>query len=209
MQLIAFIFRLFTRLWRAWLRRETGRIPFAARGVGVEIVPRGTFENPERIRIGNYVLIGHGAAFHGVGGIEIGDNISFSPNVHIHTSNHRYEGGEAIPYDQVSYLKPVRVESHAWIGANVLIAPGVTIGEGAVVAMGSVVTRDVAPLTVVAGNPARPIKQRDRAAFEKLKSSGKFYMRIKKEPGYTGTLYVRQEEKEPESPAEGAKQESV
>ncbi|OPZ09039.1 MAG: Maltose O-acetyltransferase [candidate division BRC1 bacterium ADurb.BinA292] len=177
-------------LWRAYLRHETERIPFAARGVHVEIVPRSRFENPERIRIGNYVYIGHGAAFHGIGGITIGDNISFSPHVQIHTSNHRYEQADALPYDHVSYLKPVRVESHAWIGANVLICPGVTIGEGAVVAMGSVVTRDVPPCTVVGGNPARVIKERDRARFEKLKAEGRFYMRIKHEPGYRGTVFV-------------------
>jgi len=114
MRLITFIFRLFTRLWRAW-RAGSGahRVRRARRGGRDR--PALHLENPERIRIGNYVLIGHGAAFHGVGEIDIGDNISFSPNVHIHTSNHRYEGGEAIPYDRVSYLKPVRVESHAWM----------------------------------------------------------------------------------------------
>ncbi len=177
-------------IYQAWLRRELDRVPFAARGVNVEIVPRSRFENPEKIRIGDHVYIGHGVALHGVGGITIGDNVSFSPHVHIHTSNHRYEDGEAIPYDRVSYLKPVRIESHCWIGANVLICPGVTIGEGAVVAMGSVVTKDVAPLTVVGGNPARPIKERDREHFKRLKAEGRFQMRIKKEGDYPGPKYV-------------------
>lgn len=189
-RLIKGLISLLRRAWRAWLRREAERIPFGARGAGVEIVPRSTFENPENIFIGNYVFINHGAAFHGVGGIRIGDNISFSPGVQIHTSNHRYEGGEAIPYDHVSYLRPVRVESHCWIGAGVMIAPGVTIGEGAVVAMGSVVTKDVPPLAIVGGNPARVLRMRDRGRFEELKAAGKLYMRIKKEPGYRGPTYV-------------------
>ena len=50
--------------------------------------------------------------------------------------------------------KPIKICSHAWIGMNVIILKGVTIGEGAIVAAGSVVTKDVAPWTIVAGNPA-------------------------------------------------------
>lgn len=199
MRAIKLFLSLPRRAWRAVQRWESARIPFGARGAGVEIVPRCRFENPGNIFIGNYVFINHGAAFHGVGGIHIGDNISFSPGVQIHTSNHRYEGGEAIPYDHVSYLKPVRIESHAWIGAGVMIAPGVTIGEGAVVAMGAVVTRDVPPLAIVGGNPARLIRMRDRDAFERLKAAGRFYMRIKKEPCYTGPRYVPADAMEKES----------
>ena len=56
-------------------------------------------------------------------------------------------------------IEPVVIQDKAWIGLNVVILKGVTIGEGAVVAAASVVTRDVEPWTVVAGNPARPIRQ--------------------------------------------------
>lgn len=55
--------------------------------------------------------------------------------------------------------KPVHIEKGAWIGARSIILKGVTVGEGAVVGMGSVVTKDVSPYTVVAGNPARLIRQ--------------------------------------------------
>lgn len=192
MRLVKALIGILRRAWRAAQRWESDRIPFGSRGSGVEIVPRCRFENPENIFIGDYVFINHGAAFHGVGGIHIGSNISFSPGVQIHTSNHRYEGGEAIPYDHVSYLRPVRIESHCWIGANVLIAPGVTIGEGAVVAMGSVVTKDVPALAIVGGNPARVIRMRDRERFERLKAEGRFYMRMKTEPGYSGPVYLRE-----------------
>ena len=202
MRLVKAIIGFLRRAWQSAQRWEADRIPFGARGAGVEIVPRCRFENPENIFIGDYVFINHGAAFHGVGGIHIDSNISFSPGVQIHTSNHRYEGGEAIPYDHVSFLRPVRVESHCWIGANALIAPGVTIGEGAVVAMGAVVTKDVPPLAIVGGNPARVIRMRDRERFERLKAAGRFYMRMKTEPGYSGPVYLRAEGPRPEAGGE-------
>ncbi len=59
-------------------------------------------------------------------------------------------------------MRPVVIGDHVWIGARALICPGVTIGEGAVVGAGAVVTRDVAPYAIVAGNPARVIGQRTR-----------------------------------------------
>lgn len=59
-------------------------------------------------------------------------------------------------------MGPVRIEDHAWVGFNVIILKGVTIGEGAIVAAGSVVTKDVPAFTVVAGNPARVIRELPR-----------------------------------------------
>jgi maltose O-acetyltransferase len=79
-----------------------------------------------------------------------------------------------LPYDKVRIKKAVVIEDCVWIGESVCIVPGVTIGEGAIVAMGSVVTRDVPPLAVVGGAPARVIKMRDAEIYWKLKSEGKF-----------------------------------
>ena len=59
-------------------------------------------------------------------------------------------------------LAPVTVCDYAWVGSRAMILPGVTVGEGAVVAAGAVVTRDVAPYSVVAGVPARPVGTRSR-----------------------------------------------
>jgi maltose O-acetyltransferase len=61
---------------------------------------------------------------------------------------------------------PVTIEDHVWIGSRAMILPGVTVGRGAVVAAGSVVTKDVAPMTVVAGVPAKPVAERDPGATE-------------------------------------------
>ena len=61
-----------------------------------------------------------------------------------------------------------------WVGANVSINPGVTIGEGAIVALGSVVTRDVPPMAIAGGNPAKVIRYRNVDEFRELKKKGKF-----------------------------------
>lgn len=60
-------------------------------------------------------------------------------------------------------ISPVKIEDRVWIGFNAIILKGLTIGEGAVVAAGSVVSKDVAPYTVVAGNPARVVRELERA----------------------------------------------
>lgn len=113
--------------------------------------------------------------------MEIGSGTIIGPRVTIHSSNHRYdaEGLTAIPYDGVSVLEPVRIGANVWIGDHVMVCPGVTIGEGAVLAMGSVVARDVPPLTVVAGNPATKIKARDPRRSRVLKETGCIYLRRK------------------------------
>ena len=59
----------------------------------------------------------------------------------------------------VCYAKPVTIGNDCWFGANVVICPGVTIGEGAVVGANSTVTKDVPPYTIVVGNPAKVIKE--------------------------------------------------
>ena len=63
-------------------------------------------------------------------------------------------------------MKPIVIEDYVWIATGAMILPGVTVGEGAVVAAGSVVTKDVPPWTVVAGNPAREVKKRVLKSIE-------------------------------------------
>jgi len=72
-------------------------------------------------------------------------------------------------------VAPVSIGDFVWIGVNVTVLPGVTIGEGAIVAAGAVVTRDVPALAVVAGVPARVIGQRDAAHFEAALQERRFY----------------------------------
>lgn len=107
--------------------------------------------------------------------VKIGEYFHPGKGLVILTSNHRYEGASKIPYDEVLVSRPVIVEDFVWVGINVCILPGVTVGEGAIIGAGSVVTKDVPRYAVVAGNPARLIKYRDVASFVRLKNEKKYY----------------------------------
>ena len=108
------------------------------------------------------------------GGISIGRNFHTGRNLTIFSTNHNYEFPDRIPYDDVQLLRPVIIADFVWCGANVTIAPGVHIGEGAIVAAGSVVVKDVPPCAVVGGNPATVLKYRDMAHFRRIKAAGLF-----------------------------------
>ena len=112
--------------------------------------------SPWLIRVGDNVNIQMNCFLDGRGGLTIGNNVDLTPGVRILTEQHDIDSPD---YDTVK--KPVVIHDHAVIGSWALILPGVTIGEGAVVAAGSVVTKSVEPYTMVAGNPA--VKKRDRA----------------------------------------------
>lgn len=108
------------------------------------------------------------------GGVTIGRYFHTGRGLTIHSSNHKYEGAKSIPYDAKYIRKPVVIKDFVWCGANVIIVPGVTIGEGAVVGAGSVVTKNVPDGAVVGGNPAKVIKYRDMSRFNELKEAGRF-----------------------------------
>lgn len=109
------------------------------------------------------------------GGVRIGAYFHPGRGLTIYSTNHNYERAQCIPYDEEVVEGLVVIGDFVWCGANVTILPGVTIGEGAVIGAGSVVTRDVPPMAVVGGNPARVIKYRDAVHFQKLKAHGSFY----------------------------------
>lgn len=94
-------------------------------------------------------------------GLTIGDNVSISPEVMILGLSHDYNDPSFSDLDP----GPITIEDYVWIGSRAMILPGVTLGRGAVVAAGSIVTKDVAPMTVVAGVPAKPVALRDSGAL--------------------------------------------
>lgn len=89
------------------------------------------------------------------------------------TSNHNYEG-DAIPYDNTNICKTIKIGDFVWFGNRVTVVGDVTIGDGAIIAAGAVVTKDVPPYAIVGGNPARIIKYRDKERFERLRQEGKY-----------------------------------
>lgn len=109
-----------------------------------------------RLRLGDRVFINAGCCFDCSMPITVGDDVQLAYQVTLITGNHRI-GGErqrAGPHTP----RPIVIGSGAWIGARAIILPGVTVGDGAVVAAGAVVTRDVPPNTLVAGIPAAVVR---------------------------------------------------
>ena len=109
-----------------------------------------------RVKFGKNVFINHSAILSASGGIEFCDGVSVAPGVRIATINHDFNER----HTKYTYGK-VTIKKNAWIGMNVTICPGVTIGEYAVVAAGAVVTKDVPDYAVVGGVPAKIIKYQD------------------------------------------------
>jgi acetyltransferase-like isoleucine patch superfamily enzyme len=112
-------------------------------------------------RIGAYSRINRDCCLDVRGRLDIGENVSISPEVTVLTASHAVNA----PDFHVE-LRPVVIEDHVWIGIRATILPGVTLGRGSVVAAGSVVTRDVPALSIVAGVPAREVGTRDPSATE-------------------------------------------
>jgi acetyltransferase-like isoleucine patch superfamily enzyme len=128
------------------------------------ILEHGVFIRPPgRVKIGADTFIGRGCELwaHERATITVGDHTLFGPGVLVTTLGHDY-GLMDMPVE----VQPIVVGSQVWVGARAVILPGVTIGDGAVVAAGAVVTKDVAPWTVVAGVPAAFLKLRERGAQE-------------------------------------------
>lgn len=94
------------------------------------------------------------------GGVDIGDRVLIGYRTQILSANHQVPFNRGRIFSAGHVKKAVRIENDVWIGANCIILPGVCIGEGAVIAAGSVVTRDVRPFCFVAGVPAKVIKDR-------------------------------------------------
>jgi acetyltransferase-like isoleucine patch superfamily enzyme len=127
---------------------------------------------PERLYIGDNVGISQGCYINAVGGCHIGRACEMAQETIILTVEHRYMRGTTLPYDVVRLVKPVYIEDYVWIGTRSCIAPGVRIGEGSIIGMGSVVAQDVPPLAIVMGNPAQVLMFREKDDFDRLKRRG-------------------------------------
>ena len=139
-------------------------------GVGLRV-------NAECIFMGD-VIVGDYCNFNGMrilggGKVVIGNYFHSGIECMIITQNHNYEG-DMIPYDNLYIYKNVVIGDCVWFGNRVTVTGNVTIGEGAIIAAGSVVCKDVPPLAIVGGNPAKVIKYRDKEHYYNLKAEGRF-----------------------------------
>ena len=116
----------------------------------------------DKVKIGKNVVILNGFQCMSAGGLTIEDDTMISLNCTIATNNHDFYERNVIT------CKPVHIKRNVWIGVNVTILPGVTIGENAVVGAGAVVTKDVPDNAVVVGSPARVVKYLDPERFPKV-----------------------------------------
>lgn len=112
--------------------------------------------SPQRISIGSFCNINKHCVLDGRGTLTIGDNVDIAQDVYIWTEQHDYNSPNF-----AAKCSNVIINDYAWIASRATILPGVTIGKGAVVACGAVVTKDVPPFAVVAGVPARIIGERN------------------------------------------------
>ena len=161
------------RGYHRWMMIETGLIPshhlrnFIYRhlylvdiGHNVAVYYGAEIRAGINLHIGNGSIIGDKAILDARNGIKIGENVNFSSEVHIWTEQHDHSDPDFQCMSDSSF--GVTIGNRAWIGPGVTILHSVSIGEGAVVAAGSVVTKDVAPFSIVAGIPAKKIGERNK-----------------------------------------------
>jgi acetyltransferase-like isoleucine patch superfamily enzyme len=161
--------RLLAGAWIGWLyndlighlpsrrlRRQVLRPWLQAMGRGSSVQLHCRFLHGPGVALGERCVINHGSLLDGRRfPICIGADVSIGPEAALLTLGHDPRSPEFADRGG-----PVSIGDHVWIGFRAIVLPGVSIGEGAVVGAGAVVSRDVAPFTIVAGNPARPIGTR-------------------------------------------------
>lgn len=138
-------------------REQLGRIIGQELDVSVSINLPIQTDFGRHIRLGKEVFINKEAFFVDLGGIIIEDKVLIGPRVTLVTVNHLLAPAKRRGLE----VKPILIKENAWLGAGVIVLPGVTIGENAVVAANSTITKDVPANTIVAGTPARVIREID------------------------------------------------
>lgn len=126
-----------------------------------------------KVEVGDYCNF-NGMKILGGGSVLIGNYFHSGVECMIISQNHNYEG-DSIPYDDTYIVKKIIIGDCVWFGNRVMVVGNVNIGEGAIIAAGSVVSKDVPPFAIVGGNPAKIIKYRDIYHFKQMKNQGKFH----------------------------------
>jgi acetyltransferase-like isoleucine patch superfamily enzyme len=157
--------------WRLYFKSTMRQLclkKFRHFGEGAEFRPGAYAEACSKISIGNKVVIRPGTFLFadsrdGAGEIIVEDEVLIGPGVHFYTNNHEFNDTSKTIYQQgypnATEGDSIIIRRGSWIGAGVIILPGVEVGENAVVGAGTVLTKSVPPRAIFVGNPGRPIKQ--------------------------------------------------
>lgn len=132
-------------------------------GPGVVIKPRTRVKFPWRLQIGKNSWIGEGVWIDNLAFVKIGDNACLSQDAYLCTGSHDWSSPK---FDLI--VKPIKIEDAAWVAARSTVGPGVTIGEGAVLGLGSTTSKDLKPWTVYSGVPAQPSRERTLRGSKEL-----------------------------------------
>lgn len=137
------LFSVRSRYWRYVLKEC---------GPGLCVYGRVVIRTPERVTVGHNCRFNEGLTVLGTGDLQIGSHVHLAGQVILATSglNYREPG-------RPHFSQKITIGDHAWLGAGSMVRPGVTIGEGCIIGMGSVVTRDIPPYSVAVGSPAKVI----------------------------------------------------
>jgi acetyltransferase-like isoleucine patch superfamily enzyme len=127
----------------------------------------------ENVVLGDNVHIGSGSFIRAEGGLDVGSHTHISRNLLLYTRNHDFKGTR-LPYDDKSIQRPVKIGRCVWIGMNVCIVPGTTIGDGAIIGMGTTVSGTVPSLAIVASSKWTVVGERDPAEYERLDGLGSY-----------------------------------
>lgn len=155
--------RRLTRLFNATTEEETGqrdeilRQLLGKRGAKIEIEPPFRCDYGCFIEVGENFYANFGCVILDCNYVRIGDNVMLAPNVQIYAAHHPLDASTRISGPELA--SPVYIGHNVWIGGGAIILPGVSIGDNSVIGAGSVVTRDVPPGVIAAGNPCRVIRE--------------------------------------------------
>lgn len=142
-------------------------------GYGKRLLVNGPCKFTKNTRVGDYCNF-NGLSISGGGNVTFGDYFHSGQDCLIITQNHNYEG-DMIPYDKTVVKKEIKIGNCVWFGHRVIVVGNVSIGDGAIVAAGSVVVKDVPRCAIVGGNPAKIIKYRDINHYDDLEKRKCFF----------------------------------
>ncbi len=181
-KILTYISKKIAALYWGYLKKEiddfvinSQKPHFKNLGKNVLFKAGGTIYHPENLEIGSHVRIGDNCFIMAIGGVQIGDGTVISRNVCIHSGNHSYKSDDLVPYDDTYDKRKTTIGKAVWIGQNVNILPGVSIADGAIIGMGTTVSKDVGIGEIVVGKGQRTLAERDIKSLKKMISNDAYF----------------------------------